>query len=122
MENHAWENMSFHFNDNIIEPYEEEIIVLFLTPSLEKNTILLREVEKTDSIVLYKFPDNIDDDTHDKIITQLRQYSIFIKRHSNAYGYLNEVDKGITIEDYQEFFGSHITILNENSIKEEENV
>lgn len=122
MENHAWENMSFHFNDNIIEPYEGEIIVLFLTSSIEKNTILLREVEKTDSIVLYKFPDNIDDETHNKIITQLRQYSIFIKSHSNAYGYLNEVDKGITIEDYQEFFGSHITILNENSIKEEGNV
>ena len=112
-ENKSWEDDNFCFDNNS----PEGLTVVYLTSSLEKNNILLREVENTDDIVLYKLPEGIDDEAHDQIITQLKQYSLFVKRHSNALGYLNVLNKmDITIADYEKACHCEAKYINKGEI------
>lgn len=112
-ENRSWEDDNFCFDNSS----PEGLTVVYLTSSLEKNNILLREVENTDDIVLYKLPEGVDDEVHDQIITQLKQYSLFVKRHSNAFGYLNILNKmDITIADYEKVCHCEAKYINRGEI------
>lgn len=115
----SWLDNDFKFNDNLIDEYTEtDIKIIYLTSDLEKNELLLREIEDTDSIVLYHFPDDINSKEHQMIIDQLKQYALFIKRHSNAIGNLNILNEIIIpIEDFIEFFNCNITEIKESPIE-----
>lgn len=105
-ENNAWRDININLDNS---PYKNDIIVLNLTSSIEKNKLLLQEIENTNSIVLYHLPEDINKNTYDQIVMQLKQFSLYIKRHTNAYGYLNILNEmDITINDYQEFFNCNI--------------
>lgn len=97
----AWLDLSLPFSKEEKTYNEDTIKVVSLTSDLEDNKILLQDVENTDAIVLYELPE-VDGYQHNQIIEQLRQYALFIKRHSNAVGYYNLIGNGVNISDYQE--------------------
>lgn len=110
-----WLDMKFPF---IEEKYNcKRIIVVNLTSSLATNKLLLQAVENTDAIVLYKMPE-VDNYKQKEINEQLKQYALFIKYHSNTYGYYNIITNEEQISNYSTFLNCEIDYLNENNFKE----
>ena len=112
--NNPWLEMKFPFINNKYN--YNGINVVNLTSSLETNKILLQVVENMDSIILYNLPE-VDSYKQKEIIDQLKQYSLFVKNHSNAYGYYNVINNGVHPSDYAEFLDCSINYINENDIE-----
>ena len=60
----------------------------------------------------------VDNYKQKEINEQLKQYALFIKYHSNAFGYYNTIVNEEQINNYKEFFNCEIEYLNENNFKE----
>lgn len=116
----AWLDIKLPFDDDKeINFYKsDKITVLKLTSSIEDNKILLREVENDDSILLYDVPP-LDTREYKEVMEQLKQFALFLKNHSNNFGYYNILGQGADLNEYKEFFNCQIKYIDIDTIKKE---
>lgn len=110
----AWndtEILKYFYNDiSFIENFPK-LSIVNLTSNINDNMILLNQIENTNNLVLYNFPD----DNKDQVIEQLKQFSFFINNNSNAYVYYNSNLNSEIIDYYKLFMPKDITYITKES-------
>lgn len=72
-----------------LEYNRDRIYLVYLSDDLEKNQEILQEAQDQDCLLYYYW-----DGDNPNILRQVKEFSYFVKKKSNIFGYANEVKKG----------------------------